>query len=431
MANQEQLAILRQGVKVWNGWRNENPKTIPDLSNIDLSNTDLSNTNLSQVDLTGTNLSDAILTATELRESNLTRTDLTRANLSGVDLSKAILRYANLDQTDLSLAKLTDADLSEAKLRGVNFNGTILTGVDLNNTDLSQVNISEAIFRIKELPSEQSSTLFKNNLEKRWRNDSFNLSISCFIFAILFIIFSILIVQVYENIVNGLAFNVFNSWTSKLRENQPIELIIFCLCAPFIMWLSLRFLVSKVLIAFHCFNQNVRRFSSWIVRFLAAVPTLILGSILMIIVEELRVYIPKQIFPFLLFLLLIFVTLPTALQISIPILEDYEKKHPEQQYAALALGSTKMEVAEFILVPSISGIVKMGTTIAIGRVAIEGFIALNNSNILSKTQSMRKILSILYSQTMIENNIVLIIALLLFSVVTIINLYGVISYFRI
>ncbi len=36
MANQEHLIILKQGVNVWNKWRQEHPRIKPDLSNVDL-----------------------------------------------------------------------------------------------------------------------------------------------------------------------------------------------------------------------------------------------------------------------------------------------------------------------------------------------------------------------------------------------------------
>ena len=38
MANQKHLAILKQGVEVWNKWRQEHPEVKPDLSDADLSN---------------------------------------------------------------------------------------------------------------------------------------------------------------------------------------------------------------------------------------------------------------------------------------------------------------------------------------------------------------------------------------------------------
>jgi hypothetical protein len=41
MANQEQLAILKQGVEVWNKWREENPEVKIDLRGVNLSGADL------------------------------------------------------------------------------------------------------------------------------------------------------------------------------------------------------------------------------------------------------------------------------------------------------------------------------------------------------------------------------------------------------
>ncbi|WP_300000208.1 pentapeptide repeat-containing protein [Anabaena sp. AL09] len=76
MANPEHLAILKQGVGVWNEWREENPDIIPDLT---------------EADLRGANLSDA-----DLRDANLSNADLSNADLSGIlcgaDLSRADLR---------------------------------------------------------------------------------------------------------------------------------------------------------------------------------------------------------------------------------------------------------------------------------------------------------------------------------------------------
>jgi len=41
MANDEHVALLKQGVEAWNEWRGENPNILPDLSGVDLYNTHL------------------------------------------------------------------------------------------------------------------------------------------------------------------------------------------------------------------------------------------------------------------------------------------------------------------------------------------------------------------------------------------------------
>jgi pentapeptide repeat protein len=54
MANDEHVAILKQGVDSWNAWRGENPEITPYLGAANLSLADLSRANLH-----GANLSEA------------------------------------------------------------------------------------------------------------------------------------------------------------------------------------------------------------------------------------------------------------------------------------------------------------------------------------------------------------------------------------
>ena len=65
MANQEQLTLLKQGVTVWNQWREEHRDIQP-----------------------------------ELCYANLSRANLSHANLISADLSYANLWYANLSEAD-------------------------------------------------------------------------------------------------------------------------------------------------------------------------------------------------------------------------------------------------------------------------------------------------------------------------------------------
>jgi hypothetical protein len=51
MANEEHLAILKQGVEAWNQWRRENPSIVPDLAETDLSSRNLNGANLSKARL--------------------------------------------------------------------------------------------------------------------------------------------------------------------------------------------------------------------------------------------------------------------------------------------------------------------------------------------------------------------------------------------
>ncbi|MBP6177953.1 MAG: pentapeptide repeat-containing protein [Anaerolineales bacterium] len=134
MANEEQLSILRQGVKIWNTWREENPLIRVDLSGTDLSGAKFSFVNLSDANLSGINFNGAELFYADLSKANLSESNLGRAKLGEANLSKA-----NLDKTNLS-----EASLSGASLRETNLSFTDLSGADLNDSDLSSANLHKA-----------------------------------------------------------------------------------------------------------------------------------------------------------------------------------------------------------------------------------------------------------------------------------------------
>jgi uncharacterized protein YjbI with pentapeptide repeats len=149
MANEEHLAILWQGVEVWNEWREKNPQVKPDISAVDLTNADLRNFNLSNVLLVQANLSDALLT-----QANLCKANLTGADLRNADLTDAYFRMTNFSNADLSGAFLVNVDLSganrsltdieEADSYGFNLSGDNLIGALLCNAILINANLSHA-----------------------------------------------------------------------------------------------------------------------------------------------------------------------------------------------------------------------------------------------------------------------------------------------
>jgi uncharacterized protein YjbI with pentapeptide repeats len=149
MANEEHLAILWQGVEVWNEWREKNPQVKPDISAVDLTNADLRSFNLSNVLLAQANLSDALLT-----QANLCKANLTGADLRNADLTDAYFRMTNFSNADLSGAFLVNVDLSganrsltdieEADSHGFNLSGDNLIGALLCNAILINANLSHA-----------------------------------------------------------------------------------------------------------------------------------------------------------------------------------------------------------------------------------------------------------------------------------------------
>jgi len=161
MADEEHLAVLRQGVRAWNAWRQANPGLRPNLSGANLDGADLS-----QAKLHWTNLYGASLQGTVLNDADLIRAELTAANANGAKFTRADFRGAlftspnsepartfgaNLSSADLTGANLTKVDLTgvnlaKANLRDAHLTGTILEQTDLRDADLCGANLSGVVF---------------------------------------------------------------------------------------------------------------------------------------------------------------------------------------------------------------------------------------------------------------------------------------------
>jgi hypothetical protein len=113
MANDDEIAKLKEGVEAWNAWREKNPVLLPNLIGA----------NLRETKLIGANLSGAALTGANLREAKLIG-----ANLTGADLREANLIGANLIGANLIGANLIGANLSGCRIYGVSAWGLKLDG---------------------------------------------------------------------------------------------------------------------------------------------------------------------------------------------------------------------------------------------------------------------------------------------------------------
>ncbi len=147
MANEAQLAILKQGVDVWNKWREENRRAKINLNYAGLRGANLRGYNLREVnldraDLNKADLSEANIMGAHLSDANLRKTNFARANLSHAYLIGAHLREADLRDAQIKAADLRTANLREAILREVN-----LTGADLSQANLTSANLREANLR--------------------------------------------------------------------------------------------------------------------------------------------------------------------------------------------------------------------------------------------------------------------------------------------
>lgn len=153
MANEEQLNILKQGVKVWNTWREAYPE-----EEIDLTEANLNGIHLDYVDLHGANLYKADLFKSTLRNANLCDANLSQANLHSANCNKANFRGADLFGSNLYKTMLVETTLSDADLRETNLRQAPLIHAILHETNLSRADLSEAVL--------QNAVLSNANLQK-------------------------------------------------------------------------------------------------------------------------------------------------------------------------------------------------------------------------------------------------------------------------
>lgn len=129
MANEEQLAILRQGVRTWNGWRKSNP-------NIKI---DLTETDLRQANLRGISFKTADLSGVKLKEADISNADLSNAVLKMASLSGAYLIGSNLSGADFGNANLIGAFLCGAILYETNFSQALIGMTNFGDLDMGKV----------------------------------------------------------------------------------------------------------------------------------------------------------------------------------------------------------------------------------------------------------------------------------------------------
>ena len=121
MANEKHLAILRQGVQVWNQWRAKNFSEKVNLAGITFRDTDLRDVNL-----VGANLNNADLSYSDMRRANLNGAFLCQSNLTEVYLRDSNLNWANFRRANLTEANLQKVQALATIFKEANFTGACI-----------------------------------------------------------------------------------------------------------------------------------------------------------------------------------------------------------------------------------------------------------------------------------------------------------------
>jgi hypothetical protein len=151
MANPKHLKILRQGVDVWNRWREDNRLISPDfyranLRGAILRGADFDHANLLAANLQSADLCSANLNVTNLCETNLCDADLSRAELGGAELHRTKIANTNFYEVRMGLSYFTAVDLSKVR----NLETVIhyaLSSIDIDTIYKSRGNIPEEFLR--------------------------------------------------------------------------------------------------------------------------------------------------------------------------------------------------------------------------------------------------------------------------------------------
>lgn len=142
MANEEHLKILNQGAKVWNRWREDNPKMFPNISGANLENlnlegikldsVDISNTLINRCDLSYASFNNVIVFNATFRKTQLIATDFNKSNFSYVNL-----RYGSLEKANLKNSLIGGSKFYAVDLRETDFCDSRMGTNSFNNVDLS------------------------------------------------------------------------------------------------------------------------------------------------------------------------------------------------------------------------------------------------------------------------------------------------------
>ncbi len=152
MPNSKHIKILKQGVEVWNEWREEHPEIKVDLSELDLRNCDLHKINLKNANLYRTNFENAQLFDANLTDAILWNANMSRSNLIGAKLCRADLRHgifekAILFKADCEGAYFNEANFEGASIHEANFARSVFYNASLRKIFLSDAQLKGAIFQ--------------------------------------------------------------------------------------------------------------------------------------------------------------------------------------------------------------------------------------------------------------------------------------------
>jgi uncharacterized protein YjbI with pentapeptide repeats len=146
MANPNHIKILKQGIEIWNSWRQRFPEIKPDLSQANLTEVNLCPLTICD------NFKASYQITADFAEANLCgtildRSQLAKANFRGADLERASFKHAQLSEASFTEADLSNACFNNASLHESSFRKATLNGACFIESVISSANFSSADLR--------------------------------------------------------------------------------------------------------------------------------------------------------------------------------------------------------------------------------------------------------------------------------------------
>lgn len=133
MADEKQVAMMRQSVDNWNAWKLETGEP-GDLAGADFTGCDLNHAHLFESDMKNVKLMNAQVSLAFFGDADLVHADFRGATIVASHFGQTDLRGANFQG-----AELTGSIFNNSKLDRANFENAILAETNFSNVDLSKV----------------------------------------------------------------------------------------------------------------------------------------------------------------------------------------------------------------------------------------------------------------------------------------------------
>jgi hypothetical protein len=164
--NRDHLAVLLDSIeqetsRIWNDWRLENPRELPDLKGVNLLGANLGN-----YDFSGAAFDNANLTSCDLSGTNFYCANMTKVKMLHASAYCGQFRKTNLANSDLSGSVFNGADFNRAVLTGSKIHGIGRAGWEIEDVKCDYVYtelLGEGRFpRTKDFESGEFVEIFKS-----------------------------------------------------------------------------------------------------------------------------------------------------------------------------------------------------------------------------------------------------------------------------